>query len=304
MRRSYTSNHLLLLVTTDTERPSHAMDFSQVDFAVLPQDPLSPGCQIISCACEEEYRCLASWVHVHGLQYKAEYDTKRSLGVLSPLSRPSGPHELSTGTFRYAHSDFNRAASGRNNFPLRDTGSCDVRLLNGSILIPDSSVTLTGRNCPNIVFESGLTNLTFVEFIRKIQRYIIETDNIMYAIGWKRLEVAEGTPLVAVAFSRLNGATLPLFVINFGNAPLSYQALTSLRAEFGVGINVLCRGLGFQHDPECGQAMMALYTIVVPLQCVVCADTTGQQLFQLPNNGQYAREFMIDLFDVRQDFIA
>ncbi len=151
--------------------------------------------------------------------------------------------------------------------------------------------------------EAGLANLTLTEFIRKLQRYITDTDNVMYALGWHSLQVEEGTTLLAIGFSRLQGAGLPLFVINFGNAGVSHQAMGSLLQHFGNDINVLCRGLGFGHQ-ECNQAGMGLYTIVVPIECVVCLDTNGQQLYALPNNAVYTHNFEIDLFYIRIAFVA
>ncbi len=290
---------------TDTKRPS-LMDFSTIDFEKLPSDPFSPSCFYIKdIACSEDYHALRDWMRNRGMPFKVEYDAPRHYATLTPLARPGKIHETACGNIGYVATVFNVMNSGSFLSPLSNPRSTNVRCLDNSIMVPDDSHVIDSRECVNFVIESEVNNLTLSEFIAKLRRYITNTDSIMYALGWKRLEVASGVTLLAIAFSRLQqNVDLPLFVINFGNAPISYQAMGSLRGEFGQGIDGLCRGLGFNQDPECTQAEMPLYTVVVPLECIACLDTAGQQLYQLANNAAYIRNFEIDLFAVRLAFIT
>lgn len=283
---------------TDTS----TIEFSKIDFSTLPPHPTLTGYKVIRESSKRDFEEFQSFCRCHNMRFKTEYDAP--LRLIALAERPSGAHQVSCAGAVFYYTAFNCSNSGNMKIPLSNTRSTYVTSLNGSIFIPDDSLTVgDGRKYPNIVFEVGMENSTLAEFTNKLRRYITDTEEIMYAIGWQRIVQPQGVILLAIAFSRWTDPHLPLFVISFGDTPISPNAMTSLRDEFGDEIDVLCRGFGFNEDPQCTQEWMDLYTMVVPTNCTVCVDRSGLELFQLPNNANYQQPFVIDLFLVRQPLL-
>jgi hypothetical protein len=277
-----------------------------IDFSRIHYDQLSSHREVegfskcIPDASEEDYYEYLRFLKSNELRHHCFYDNSIRSIVITRMGPPSAQHESTHGIVTCMVSAWNQHLSGRMSYPIRIRGGSPVHV-GGRIVSPDAQYCVPNRPCPNMVVESS-DNQTLADLIRKLKSYIEDTNNIMFALGFKFLRVWDGVGLLAIGYSREHGVQEPLFIINFGSANFSSQAIGSILQTTQLPNENSFTGLGYG-DHECTVQGMPAYCIVVPRQWMLCTDFVGVELFGQGNlQLEDVDNFVIDLFFVRDAF--
>jgi hypothetical protein len=285
---------------TDSEGRSSVVDFTKFDFETLRSFPTSEGVsKYIPDMTEGNFFDFERFVESHSLGYKYYYDRDLKHIVITRMGPPSPQHEAVHASVTYSVQSYNVALNGDPNYPILIRGSSQVNV-GSQIHSPDAQYKVFNRPCPNMVVEASDTQ-GLAELVRKLRLYIENTNNIMFALGFKFLPVQGGVGLLAIGYSREFGTQQPLFVINFGTTNISPQAEASILQAAQLHDTALFTGLGYG-DAECNLPNMQAYRIEIRREWILCSDYVGVQLFEGENFNHIENNLFIDLYQVRRTY--